>query len=137
MPFDNAAQIQLRLFIATAEENKVQILREQIIQNAHQEIEAFLNIDPRNHREYRPVQVRWIDFEFVEESFLVFDLTGKVEHAVICAEQLIRRWIPKLIINAIENTDQVRSALLQNSFESVTELPALLNLTCIRRTDSR
>src|SRR5262249_38185960 len=117
--------------------NKVQIFREQVVQNAHHEIEAFLNIDSRNHREYRPVQVRWIDFEFVEKSLLVFDLTGKVVHAVSCADQLIRRRIPKLIINAIENTDQVRSALLQNSFESITELPALLNLTRIRRTDGR
>src|SRR5688572_6923336 len=82
MPLDDGPKVPLGLFVSTAEKNEIQILRKQVIQNADDQIKTLLNVDPGDHCQQRPVGVGIVEFELLEESFLVLQFCRKVARAV-------------------------------------------------------
>src|SRR5438132_8776402 len=72
IPVDDGPQVAFGFFIAASEQSKVDIFREQVIQNSNDEIEPFLTFDAGYHREHRPVQTRGLQRELLQQSLLVF-----------------------------------------------------------------
>src|SRR4029077_5767693 len=45
MPFDDRSQVTLRLFVPASQQNEIQILRKKVVENADDQIEAFLDVN--------------------------------------------------------------------------------------------
>src|SRR5205823_5212502 len=65
VPLDNGSQIAFGFFIAASKQDEVEVFREQIIQNADDEIESLLDVDARDHGQQRPIKMRRIQMDFL------------------------------------------------------------------------
>src|SRR2546426_4347016 len=137
MALEDAAKITFRLFVSASQQREIEILRKQIVQDAHEKVEALLDIDAGNHRHDRPIQMTGVQLKLPQQRLLVLQFSREVGNAVIGGDQIVCLRIPKLDIDAVENADQIVRPSAKNSFEAVAEFRAFLDLACVGRADGR
>src|SRR5436190_8959201 len=91
----NGLQVRLGLFVSRAEQNEMEILREQMIEDRHQKIETFLNVDARDHRDDRPIKFGIVQAELTEKRALVGAFAFESSCIVVTRNQRIRLRVPR------------------------------------------
>src|SRR5262245_55431440 len=99
IPLDNTAKIAFSFSVAAAQQDEKKILRQKIVQNRHNEVESFLNINSRNHGQNGPFGLRWVQPELPEQCFLICHFSGKIGHAERRRDHWVGFGIPYACVN--------------------------------------
>src|SRR5262245_12474829 len=137
MTLNHRPEIAFRFFISAAEQHEMQIFREQVVQDADDKIETFLDINARNHPQKWPIELGCVEPKFLEQSSFVVELAGEVRWTICRTNESISFGIPELFVDSVQNTYEIIGSLFEETFKTIPEFCTFLDFTGVSWTDSR